>query len=1061
MLTNRLKYNNFTGSKGGGGGSSNITRTPDNLRSKDAFEVILGISEGPIYGPKDGQKSIFIGDTQLQNNSGEYNFKTFVYNFFNGTDSPSPIVPVLGGQSSNSTVNVRLSQNLPVTRTTTVRGINRLDIRLVFSRLMISNDEGTFNAEAWFRIEYKKTSSSTWLKAYNQDLIISGKTSSNYIKEFSLVLPATQTEDWDIRVTKTSSESTDSYLCEMSWESFQETITTPKAYPHTAILQLSGEATDQFTSIPQWSGIYRGMLIQVPTNYNPETRVYTGNWNGAWKIAWSNNPAFILYDFVMNDRYGIRSYYPDINLDKYDVYEAAQWCDEPVPDGKGGTQPRYTFNALISEPRSGKELARYIAGSFNATMYDDLNGKAYLRVDKDDDAVHIFGKENVYEEGFEYSYTDITSRYNDITVTFVNPELDYNEDRRRVFDQDMMDKYGRIPLDFIAVGCNDAHEAVRRAWYKMITANTEVCTVGFTTNRVGSFVKPFDVILINDPDMGYGLSGRIKSLNDDRTTIYLRTPLYLESGLTYFITFTLNDGSKYKVSLINNAPGYNQELYVTAGLPTNLAEKAYFTLEADGFTGMPRPFRVLSVSEVDGSPDRYSITGININRNKWYDADNLADSGVIQYSVLPNPFDPPGPTDCSFEERFVKATKNFQILVSPVFNRGAYKYYSDTHSFEVWSRPSGTVEAYTKQTLYYGDTLIDHPPGLYDFKVLGVSTLGKTTRLESAPVYQFNVTNPKDAPKDIDWIKINKREVFWGYGNPPVDFAGFELRYHNEEARTTWDDATRPHQGLLSATSFYTQLIPPSARVIMVRAVDEFGIYSNNSAIIFRDSQKMLLSNLVERTDFHPTFAGTKIGCSVISDQLRATDTGTRMYSGVPTAFMYDGGDMYEASYNEMLYQDEFTLAYSGEMIIDIDFEGAGYEVMYRNQGEVDWIPVGDRMQMEPGDYDISLKVFGGKQQGIIRKFSIILDAPDITEDVQDLAIVSSPSSGIRIPLTTPFSVIKIVNVAIQDLGGSTAVGYRISEKDNLVDGPLVKLVDAAGAYTTGSFDATVKGFIR
>lgn len=1053
----------FTGSSGGGGGGSSApqpTRTPDNLRSKDTVEVVLGISEGPIFGLKDGAKSFFVGDTALQNASGEYNFKTFVLNFFPGTDPADPVIPILGGQSSNNAVNLTLAKDVPVTRSTTTRNIDCIDIRILWSALYLSNDSGTFNADALFRIEYKKSSDVTWIKAYGEDIKISGKTTSNYTKEFRLLVPRTATDDWDIRITKLSDDNTDSYFNTMGFESYQETIQTPISYPNTAIIQLSGEASDQFSSIPQWSGVYRGLLVQVPTNYNPLTRVYTGTWDGSWKIAWTNNPAWCLYDFVMNDRYGIRSYYPLINLDKYDVYEAAQWCDENVPDGLGGLQPRYSFNAYINEPRSGKELARYIAGSFNSTFFDDLNGKAYLRVDKDDDALHIFAKENVYDDGFEYSYTDITTRYNDITVTFLNPDLNWAEDRRRVYDQTLIDKNGRIPLDFIAVGCTNEHEAIRRAWYKLITANTETCLVSFTTNRLGGMVKPFDVILINDPDMGYGISGRIKSLNDDRTQLTLRTPIYLEVGITYYITFTLNDGSKYKVNLQNVAPGYNQVLYFGDGLPENMPDRALFTIEADGVVGLPRPFRVTQVEEKNGSPDGFEIQAVSINRNKWYDADNVVNIGTIQYSALPNPFDPPGPISCTFEERFVKTSKDFQIVVSPVFNRGAYKYYSNDHSFEVWSRLSGTTDNYTKREILYGDTLVNHPPGLYDFKVLGKSMFGKVSRIETVPVYQFLVSNPKDPPHDINWIKINKQEVYWGYSDPPDDFAGFEVRYHNDSGRTTWDDASRPHQGLLSATSFYTSLIPPSARVIMVRAVDAFGIYSNNSAIILRPDGDVTAVNEIERTDYAPTFGGTKTGCSVISSVLTADDTGTNMYSGIPTADMYDGGDMYSATYNEMLYEDQFTVTSAGELIIDIDFDGAGYQVLYKLHTDTDFLPVATRQNLDPGLYDVQLKVFGGGQQGKVRVFSVIIDSPDIIEDVYNLHITSG-SAGIRLPITKTYGTIKVVSVSIQDAGSTTAVGYRVVDKATTIGaGPLVKLVDAAGSFTTGYIDATIKGFL-
>lgn len=1049
----------FSGKKGGGGGGAAPapTRTPDNLRSKDTVEVILAISEGPIYGLRNGHKDFKIGDTALQNENDEYNFNTFVLNFFPGTDSPDPVIPVLGGQSSNSAVNLQLSYNTAVTRQTTTRNIDAIDVRLAWNRLFVSDDSGTFNAEALFRIEYKKVADVDWIQLYDEDIQLSGKTTSNYVKEFRILVPRTPDDDWEVRVTKLSQNNTDTYFNDMLWESYQEVIQEPNSYANTSVIQLSGEASDQFSSIPQWSGVYRGLLVQIPSNYDPITREYDGMWDGSWQIAWTNNPAWCLYDFVMNDRYGIRAYYPSINLDKYDVYEAAQWCDELVPDGSGGEQPRYTFNAYLTEARSGKELARYIAGSFNATFFDDLNGKAYLRVDKDDDAVHIFGKENIYEEDFEYSYTDITSRYNDISVTFINESLNWAEDRRRVYDQDLIDRNGRIPLDFIAVGCTNQHEATRRAWLKLITANTETCMVAFKTNRLGGLVKPFDVILIVDPDMGYAISGRVKSLNEARDQITLRTPIYMEVGVTYYVTFTLNDGSKYKVSLSEVSPGYNSTLIFADELPEDVIEKTFFTLEADGYAGLPRPFRVTKVEELDGNPDQFLIEGININRNKWYDADNVTSSGVIQYAALPSAFDPPGPTDCSFTERFIKTKRQFQIIVSPTFDRGAYKYYANDHSFEVWSRLAGTTDSFVKREVLYGDTLVDHLPGLYDFKILGKSLLGKVTRLETAPTYQFDVTNPKDPPADVDWAKINKSEIYWGYATPPDDFAGFEVRYHNEAGRTTWEDAIKPHQGLLSTTSFYTSLLPSSARVIMVRAVDYFDIPSQDSAIIYRDLGDTTAVNAIETTSYAPTFGGTKTNCTVDGSELKADDNGTNFYSGIPTALIYDGGDMYETSYLQMVYQDTFTATYAGEMLVSLSFEGSGFELFYKKQSESIWLPLPERQYIEAGDYDIKLTIFGGKTRGVITEFDVIIDVPDIVENIQDLEITTA-GDGLRIPITKTYSAIKIVDVIIQDDGSATAVGYRVIDKNPSL-GPLVKLVDSSGAYTTGDFDVNIIGY--
>lgn len=1054
----------LTGEKGGGGSSPPPPKqTPDTLRSEDTVEVLLGICEGPIFGLENGDKSFFVGDTQLQNQNGDYNFQTFKVDFFPGEEDAQEVEPVLGGESTNNAVNLQLGSQTPVIRQTQSGDIDFIDVRLAFSRLLyVRSNGGTKENTVQLRIEYKPLSSGTWTKAYNEDLSITGKTTSTYVKEIRISVDRIS-EPYEIRVTKLSAENTTNFIADVAWESYQATLQENKAYDYTAIMHIVAKATDQFSSIPQWSGVYKGLLVKIPSNYNPETRVYTGTWDGTFQIAWTDNPAWCLYDFIMDDRYGIRNYYPDIVLDKYDAYDAGQWCDEMVSDGAGGEQPRYTFNSYISEARSGPELARYMAGAFNAVFFDDLDGKAYLRVDKEEDAVQIFTKENVYDGEFEYSYTDITTRYNDITVTFRNPNLNWEEDRRRVHDDTLIAKNGRIPLDFIAVGCIDDHEAVRRAYYKLLTSNTETCMVKFRTNRLGQFLNVFDTILIADPDQGYGLSGRIQSMNDDRDVLTIGRPLYLEAGVLYDITVELNDGSTVVTNIINTEKGYTTTLELAAALPENtVPDKAVFTLEHQDYVGAPRPFRITKVEEIDGNPDDFLVEAININRNKWDDADNLEDSGTISYSVLPSVFDPPGPTDVSFEEVYVRDDKAFHISVSPVFDRGAYKYYKNDHSFEVWSRLKGSTDNFVQQPLYFGDTLINHPAGLYEFKILGKSYLGTTTRLDAAPIYEFEVTNPLDPPEDVTWVKINNREVYWGYDNPPDDFAGFVVKYHNKEQRDTWDDAINAHEGIITKTSFYTNLIPPSARVIMVKAIDDFGVESSNAAVIYRPLGDVSAVNVVEEFKFHdpsPIWDGTLVGCSVDEGYLKADDTGELMYSGVPTALMYDGGNFYTATYLEMQFYAEFTVTSTGEMVVEIDFDGSGYELNIREVTSevVPWQPVPERLEMTPGTYEIQLRVFGGPVRGIVRELSLIIDADDIEEDIQDVII---PSGGqIRVPITKNYSTIKIVSAIIQDTGGDDPVGYRLLDKDP-TNGPLLEFIDSDGnPVDSGTFDATIKGY--
>jgi hypothetical protein len=630
----------YIGRKQNSNSTPEPTQTPDTLRSKDTLEVILGMCEGKVRGPWDGTKSIYVGTTVLQNPDGTFNFSDFEINFWPGDAIAAPIKPKLGGVANNAAVGVTLFSGTPVVRSTTTGMIDYIDVRILIPQLLITNTKGTFTNTVTFMIEYKAASASTWTPIYTDNsghIAITGKTTSTYVKEFRFAVKQIS-EVYQVRVTKITAENTVTDFSTISWESFQEITALSTTHNNTAILQIVGQATDQFSSIPDfWADMGGFCELKIPTNYDPVAKTYAGVWDGSFKLGWTDNPALILYNYITNDSWGMSRFTPMV-MDKFSVYEAAQWCDTMVDNGHGGTQARYTFNMLVSEVQSGTEFARYLAGTFNAAYLDDQNGSAYIKVDKDDAATHLFAPENVADGMFNYTYSDTTERYNDLTVVWNNKDLvGYAQDRRRVFSQPEIDKNGRIPLDFIAVGCVDEHEALRRATYKLITATTEVTTVNFRTNRQGRYVNAFDVILISDPTMGWGISGRIKSIDPSRFIIYPRDPIFLEAGITYSLKIK-TPTAVISRTLPFTTGGYATQLITDPSLdplPANLPANAVFEIEQAGAgIGAPKPFRVVKVIPVDGDKEAVEITAIEINRNKWAGADAATPVGTVQYGFV-------------------------------------------------------------------------------------------------------------------------------------------------------------------------------------------------------------------------------------------------------------------------------------------------------------------------------------------------------------------------------------------------------------------------------------------
>lgn len=605
-------------------------------------------------------------------------------------------------------------------------------------------------------------------------LKIKGKTSSSaFVRELRFAVPRTD-KQYVFRITRLSPESDGKYVAEVLWDSIQTVDNTPRTYTNLALAHLVAQATDQFSSIPQLSGIFDLMLVRIPSNYNPYTRTYDGIWDGTFKLDWTNCGPWIVYDLVMNTEYGLNRYFP-VTLDKWDCYEAAQWCDMMVSDGKGGVEPRFTFNGLIAEPVSGPELIRYVAGTFAGRFYDDLDGTLHLHVDKDTPARHLFTPENVVGGDFSYTFTDVTERPNDITCSFINPDLNWQEDRRRVYNQELIDSKGRVPLDFQAVGCTGAQEALRRTSYKMLTANTETMGVAFRTNRQGLYLNPFDIVLIADPDMDWGFTGRIKTVSVDRKTITLRDSVYLEAGVTYTLQFQLTD-AVIERTVIAGVTGSVLELELDIALPTGIPEHAVFTVAADGKYGTPKAFRIEDITEVEGQPDVIELKCLETNRNKWPLIDEIApDEWTIENVSIVNSSTASAPENFSFgistKTTQTGARTDLTIMWDHVTEKLVTKYGIN---FRYNGGPWLTGNSTTDNEF----TITDVHPGTYEFQIYSVTLSGVTSNIV-ATSYTFDETSVPIP--DISGLELA------GQGN--------DTEFLNRDAKLLWRTSTSVGDG--------------------------------------------------------------------------------------------------------------------------------------------------------------------------------------------------------------------------------------------------------------------------
>ena len=831
---------------GGGGGKSH--QTDDNLRSEDNAELLLGLCEGPIVGLENGEKSFYIEDTPLRGSDNSKNFDDFELEIKKGDASQDETIKFKqGGVGKGHVVNLEIKKNTGtesyISRETDSADIDYIDVRLGIDSLVETSSKGnTYNATGEFKIEYRKTTESSWHLFNDGILYITGKTTSPFYKDFRIRVTRDTTPNvkYEIKVTRVSepsSESSSGYFFKLRFVQYEEIDASTKEFKNTALAHINIRTSDQVNSIPQMYGIYKLLKVKIPSNYDPQNHTYNGLWDGTFKIDWTDNPAWCLYDLIVNDRYGVNAYYP-VTPDKWDFYEAGKYCDELVDNGKGGNEPRYTFNYLITESQPGPDMLNYIAGTFNAIMYEDSMGLLRLHYeDNEKPAVQIFNPTNITSEGFSYSFTDPSTRYNDFTVTFLNPSLNWEEDRRRVitpYGDENINLYGRIPYDFNAIGCTKESEALRKARFKLIGSVKETMSVNFSTNRAAMNVNLFDTILIADPDMMYSQTGRIKSISEDRYTVYLRDFVYLEPEVAYEFNIQTSY-NVFRCSLIVNEFGKTKELKLDNSLPDNVDEKAVFTLSGTaGIYGNPKPFRVMSISENQGNPDQISISALEIHRLKQQEADDGIELIDEQYYSAPNIMIIPQIKDALFEEYFNADKLQNALRIGVVLDWDSYPYY--TGEFVVYSRlKDDDNPIWTRRTLEEGNVIYGHPAGLYEFKILPYNTLGNTSSLESAPIFEFNVSEIAAEPP----LAVNNFTATGNVENIHLTWdkvegaVRYELRLGND-----WDTADIISSNILPSNGlteefYYTDVESDNSYRFMIKPINIAGLYSNYASVAY------------------------------------------------------------------------------------------------------------------------------------------------------------------------------------------------------------------------------------
>ncbi|MER1447995.1 phage tail protein [Enterobacter hormaechei] len=612
--------NKITGQKGGSSSSRTPTEQPDDLQSVAKAKILVALGEGEFAGQLTG-KDIYLDGTALENADGSQNFSGVTWEFRSGTQAQKYIQGIPGTENEIS-VGTEVTSATAWTRTFTNTQLSAVRLRLKWPSLFKQEDDGDL---VGYSVNYAidlQTDGGTWQTVLNTS--VTGKTTSGYERSHRIDLPQAGST-WTIRLRKITADANSAKIGDtMTLQSFTEVIDAKLRYPNTALLYIEFDSSQFNGSIPQISCEPRGRVIRVPDTYDPETRSYSGTWTGAFKWAWTDNPAWIFYDLVVSDRFGLGHRLTAANIDKWTLYQVAQYCDQMVPDGKGGdgTEPRYTCNVYIQDRNDAYTVLRDFAAIFRGMTYwggDQIVALADMPRDVDYSytLANIVGKPR-------YSSSTTKTRYTTALVSWSDPGNAYADAMEPVFEQALVARYGFNQLEMTAIGCTRQSEANRKGRWGILTNNKDR-VVSFDVGLDGNIPQPGYIIAVADELLsGKVMGGRISAVNG--RVIKLDRVADAAAGDRLILNLPSGASQSRTIQAVNG-----ESVTVTTAYSETPQAEAVWVVESNELYA--QQYRVVSVADNDDGT--FTITGA------WHDPDKYAriDTGAIidqrPVSVIP------------------------------------------------------------------------------------------------------------------------------------------------------------------------------------------------------------------------------------------------------------------------------------------------------------------------------------------------------------------------------------------------------------------------------------------